>query len=197
MLTTRLRRTLGVALVPALLALLAPAGAAAATDDAPCEDLLVEHRPDRSAGHAAAVAITSQVLVADQPGWEAAGWEAADGVEVRTVVVTAPDGSISERPGGTSGDLGPTLAAAFCGTDITTVDASATTLAPPFAPPTEGGGIAAVGLLGAIVGGVLAGLVLLASRADRHPRGGSSRSASGRPRRTARSDRPSHREVTA
>lgn len=190
MLTTRLRRTLGVALVPALLALLPATGAAAATDaaadDAPCEDLLVEHRPDGTDGQATAVAITSQVLVADQPGWDRAGWEAAEGVEVRTVVVTAPDGSVSERPGGTAGELGPTLAAAFCGEDVATVDVSATTLVPPFTPPTDGAGLSGLGLLGAAVGGVLAGLVLLASRADRRPRGTASR-----PTRT------SNREVTA
>lgn len=115
----------------------------------------------------AAVAITSQVLVADADGWEQVTWEASDGVEVTAVEITTEDGTVRAE-GGTSGEAGPAQALTFCGDEIATTPAAAQRDA------TRGGALGIgpfdgdeLPLLGGFVGMLLAALVLLLSHGSR------------------------------
>jgi hypothetical protein len=93
-------------------------------DDVACGDPLVVHRPDGSVGEAAAVAITSQALRRDAPGWASVGWQAAPGTTLTSIFVATPTG-IRQHPGEPSGTASEVLELAFCGTHDPTATASA------------------------------------------------------------------------
>jgi hypothetical protein len=155
--TPRILQVIGLMTAP-LLVLFAPAATAdvatAPTDG--CERVLVTHSPTGSQGDLTSVAITSQVLVADVPGWETVAWEATDGVEVDKVLVENEQGTLT-LDGSTQGQAGPATSLTFCGDAITASAAGAATDAP----------VGPLSLLGAGVGVVLAGLVLLLSHGAR------------------------------
>lgn len=163
--TPRILSTLGLLAAP-LLVLLAPT---AATADDGCDHVLVTHSPSGSEGDTSSVAITSQVLVADVPGWETVAWEATEGVEVDQVVVENTEGTVVVD-GGRSGQLGPATALTFCGDQIT---AGAAATEAPWNP---------LSLVGAAIGVALATVVLLLSH---------------HARRTARGSTPAGREQVA
>lgn len=133
-------------------------GAPAAAEHT-CDDVLVTHTPDRSDGDRSAVAITSQVLVADVEGWESVTWETDDRVAVDHVIVSDRDGDHVVE-GGRTGHAGPATALTFCGPAVATSAVGATTGSQELARP----------LLGAAIGVVLATLVLLLSHAARRER---------------------------
>lgn len=172
------RRRLLTAVTVGAIAWMLPTGATAV----PCDTALVTHSPAGSEGDPAAVALTSQVLVADTPGWERMSWQAADGVELDEVVVTA-DGTTTTLPGTPTGDAGPVESITFCGTqdpgiasegatqgaDADTDVVTAVSAGSPAsgASSTGGTGFGDLGLLGATIGVGLAGVVLLLSRGAR------------------------------
>lgn len=107
----RLAATIGAAALATTLA--APVAGFAAEDCSP----LVTHTPTGSQGDTAAVAITSQVLEADTPGWARAGWQAAEDVTVTKVTVVREDGSEHRGRGNLqSGMAEDVLELRFCGT---------------------------------------------------------------------------------
>lgn len=145
-----------------------------------CPDPLVVHRPDGSVGATAAVAITSQALARDEPGWTSVGWQAAPGTQLTTIVVTTPS-RVQRQPGEPSGTARGVLELAFCGTHDPGAaagghgdrgePATARTASVRFAEPSE----AATGTLPASVFGAALGLaagavVLLMSRSARRDR---------------------------
>ncbi len=110
--TRRLAATLGAAGL--LVALAVPAGALA-TDTTTC-DPLVTHAPTGSDGDVHAVAITSQALDADTPGWARVGWQAAPDTDLTEVVITRSDGTERLTEGDLStGHAEEVLELAFCG----------------------------------------------------------------------------------
>jgi hypothetical protein len=165
-------------------------GPAAALGAGGCADPLVVHRPDGSTGEVTAVAITSQALERDTPGWSSVGWEAAPGTRVTEVVVVTAEGERHHAgtPAGTATDA---LELRFCGTvevasdvedgsglaDAARGRASADDVAEERTTPvrfdTDGGdGDAAIGtapasVLGAAAGLVAGAVVLLMSRSGR------------------------------
>lgn len=98
----------------ACLALLTPAGAQAATPG--CDDHLVTHTPTGTEGDGAAVAITSQLVDADQPGWVHAQWAAAEGTELTAVLALTLDEEVQELAPESSGFVEDVLSLTFCGT---------------------------------------------------------------------------------
>lgn len=115
------RRTWPVALlaggVAASLSLLAPTAAQASTPS--CDDHLVTHTPTGTEGDGTAVAITSQAVDADQPGWLHAGWQAAEGTELTAVhAVTIDEEVVSLAPEAT-GFVEDVLSLTFCGSAAT------------------------------------------------------------------------------
>ena len=115
------RRTWPVALLAgglaASLSLLAPTAAQASTPS--CDDHLVTHTPTGTEGDGTAVAITSQAVDADQPGWLHAGWQAAEGTELTAVhAVTIDEEVVSLAPEAT-GFVEDVLSLTFCGSAAT------------------------------------------------------------------------------
>ena len=115
------RRTWPVALLAgglaASLSLLAPTAAQASTPS--CDDHLVTHTPTGTEGDGTAVAITSQAVDADQPGWLHAGWQAAEGTELTAVhAVTINEEVVSLAPEAT-GFVEDVLSLTFCGSAAT------------------------------------------------------------------------------
>jgi hypothetical protein len=84
-------------------------------EDVACADPRVVHRPDGSLGDTAAVAITSQTLERDELGWASAGWQAAPGTALTSILVATPTG-VQQHPGEPSGTASAVLELAFCGT---------------------------------------------------------------------------------
>jgi hypothetical protein len=154
--------------VPAL-GVLGPAAAAAEG----CNDPLVVHRPDGSTGEARVVAITSQALDRDTPGWARVAWEAAPGTRLTEIVVVTTEGE--RRHAGTAkGSATDALELRFCGTvDRDGSDDPAEERTTPVRFDTDGGGgDAAIGtahasVLGAAAGLVAGAVVLLMSRSAR------------------------------
>lgn len=148
-------RTLTIALLTLPVAVL---GVPAAAGSDGCDDLAVTHTPEGTDGDGSAVAITSQVLVADVDGWESVTWESRDGVEIDHVVVSdRGDDRVVE--GGPTGQAGPATALTFCLDAVATSAVGATV----GDDPTRS-------LLGATIGVVLATLVLLLSHGARRER---------------------------
>lgn len=85
------RRTLVVAGLAAAAALLATVTASPAAAADHCADHLVTHAPEGSQGDASAVAITSQAIDEDQPGWIRVSWSAAAGTELTAVIAQTVD----------------------------------------------------------------------------------------------------------
>lgn len=105
-----------------------------------CPDLLLQVRPGTAPiGDEQAVAITSQSVDADVPGWLFVSWEAADGTELTAVIVERTDGATTLLPGATdaavsddlrTGGVPDALSLTFCGT----------ALAAPTSPDEDGSG---------------------------------------------------------
>lgn len=188
-------RTAGVVLAALVLPtfLLTTAAAASATpatsEATPCDDLLVSHRPDGSVGDTGAAPITAQAFERGAAGWALVGWEPAEDTDLHTVVVEDADGP-RELPGTARSAEGDVLALHLCGvrgsaspptvdrardgddllagsdgpaTSARVVTAGATTTGDDGAP-------AALGFLGAAIGAVTGGVVLLLSRNARRDR---------------------------
>ena len=151
----RLLRSLPVALLLSLPVTLVGTPAAA---EAACDEVVATHAPDRSEGDVEAVAITSQVLVADVDGWESVSWEVDEGADLGHVVVSGHGGDEVVEAGPT-GHVGPATALTFC------ADADAVATSAAGAAIAEPAG--ARPLFGASLGAMLASLVLLLSRGSR------------------------------
>jgi hypothetical protein len=80
-----------------------------------CDDHLVTHQPDGSTGDTSAVAITSQAIERDTPGWAHAGWSAGPDTAIREVVAERAEGTV-RLPGTATGSVEDALALSFCGT---------------------------------------------------------------------------------
>lgn len=165
--SARATRAIWILVAAVLAATVSTAGPGAASAQADDCDELVTHAPHGSQGDVTAVAITSQVLVADVDGWDQVAWEASDGVEVAAVEITTADGKVLAE-GGTSGEAGPAQSLTFCGDEVATTLAAAQRDAPRdgavAAGPRDGQELP---LLGAVVGVLLAGVVLLLSHGSR------------------------------
>jgi hypothetical protein len=125
--TTVPARFLTIALAAAALVSLLGAAALAAPDHAPGPDCqaLVTYSTQGVQGDDLTVAITSQSLQADVPGWGHISWQAAPTTSVTAVVVTGPDGTTTLTGGGlASGTITDVLAVTFCGTVATAAVAS-------------------------------------------------------------------------
>ncbi len=113
---TRVRNRSVLLAALALAVLAAPASATpAAAGPSDCPDHLVTFTRDEVTGDARAVAITAQSLVWDEPGWDHLSWAAADGVQIRTVLVTGTDGAVRTVTAAATGTVEAVTAVTFCG----------------------------------------------------------------------------------
>lgn len=115
---SRLRRVLVAGTVAVGVLGVTTSGAAAQT----CDDPVVVHRPDGSAGDEDAVTVTSQVLERGVPGWSSVGWDPGD-TDVTAIAVTTPAG-VRTLPGDATRTDGPVLEVAFCTAASAPADAS-------------------------------------------------------------------------
>jgi hypothetical protein len=178
------RRVRGVALSVALAALGVGSIVGPAAAEAACEDPLVVLAPEGADGETTAVAVTSQVLERDTPGWASVTWQAAEGTRLTEVVVVTSAG-VRTLPGDASGTAEEVLELRFCGTSATsdaagpgttgpatTGTAEETTTPVRFASEPDGSADVALGttrasVLGAVLGLTAGAVVLLMSRSSR------------------------------
>lgn len=164
----------------------------AAAESDPCADLLVTHAPDGSTGDLDAVAITSQALERDQPGWSRVGWAASADTSVRVVQVVGADHTRTLEAADT-GSAEEALELRFCGTrdgadpsaaddaagaganGVSTIDGGITAAASSDVASADHDAARAVSvprsLLGAVIGLLVGAVVLLMGHYDRRARG--------------------------